>query len=87
MDITETWQFFEILNWLRKGMQTCSFTVSRLVFTLSFGMFNILYEIMGVFFGAKKKTIRQKYENRFQLSKANVDLNRSGSSWLTATDN
>ena len=35
----------------------------------------------------KKKTIGQKYEECFQLSKANVDLNRPRSSWLTAADN
>lgn len=40
-----------------------------------------------IMFLCKKKIVGQKYEKCFQLSKANVDLNRSGSSWLTATDN
>lgn len=35
----------------------------------------------------KKKAIGQKYEKYFQLSKANVDLSRSKTSWLTAADN
>lgn len=37
--------------------------------------------------GSKKKTTGHKYEKCFQLSKANVDLNKSRSSWLTAADN
>lgn len=56
----------------------------QLVFTLSLEC--LIFVIMWGFF-CKKKTIGQKYEKCFQLSKANVDLNRSRFSWLTAADN
>lgn len=66
-------------------MQTGSFTFST-CFYIVLRMFNICNEIMCCFF-CKKKTIGKKYEKCFQLSKANVDLNRSRFSWLTAADN
>lgn len=55
------------------------------VFTLSSEYLIFVMKLCVVF--CKKKTIGQKYEKCFQLSKANVDLNRSRFSWLTAADN
>lgn len=74
--------FSKILNQL-VVIQVCSSTV----FLLCPSKWLMFYNEIMWFFFSKEKTIRQKYEKCFQLSKANIDLNRSRFSWLTAADN
>lgn len=86
MDITKNWQsvFLSIkMNWLRKGIQMFSVTFFSLFLHCPSECLIFCNEISS----CKKKTIGQKYEKCFQFFKANVDLNRSRSSWLTAADN